>query len=139
MRRSGTVWVRGLRQRNPEFGPGIDERVAWAREVTPAQVAAAKTVRKLAIERLQHLVQPGDILCLPTSPRVAPLRDTATSTIEVTYRYQAICLLSIAGLGGLPEISLPLASVDNLPLGLSLIGPVGADRQLLRLARDLLS
>jgi hypothetical protein len=29
--------------------------------------------------------------------------------IEVTYRQQAMCLLCIAGPGGLPQVSLPLA------------------------------
>ena len=46
--------------------------------------------------------------------------------------------LCIAGLGGLPQASLPLAELDGLPLGLSLVGPRGSDLQLLKLARDLL-
>ena len=48
-------------------------------------------------------------------------------------------LLCIAGLGGLPQISLPMTELDGLPLGLSLNGPRGADLQLLRLARGLMS
>ncbi len=46
-------------------------------------------------------------------------------------------LLCIAGLGGLAQISLPLAEIDGLPLGLSLVGPRGTDLQLLGLARKL--
>ena len=49
-----------------------------------------------------------------------------------------MCLLCIAGLAGLPQISLPLATIDGLPLGLSLVGPPGADRQLLALSRTLM-
>ena len=48
-----------------------------------------------------------------------------------------MCLLCIAGLGGLPQVSLPLAMLDGLPLGLSLVGPRGADTALLELARVL--
>jgi amidase len=58
-------------------------------------------------------------------------------TIEVTYRHQAMCLLCIAGLGGLPQVSLPLATLDGLPLGLSLVSTHGADTALLELARVL--
>lgn len=126
-----------IREAKPELGPGVDERIAWAQEVTSDQVASARAVRSSIVEQLQNTLLPGDVLCLPSSPRVAPLKGTATSTVEITYRYQAICLLSIAGLGGLPEVSLPMAKLDNLPLGLSVIGSSGADQQLLELACDL--
>jgi amidase len=47
-------------------------------------------------------------------------------------------ILCIAGLAGLPQVSLPLATLDGLPLGFSLVGPWGSDRQLLALARSLM-
>ena len=89
--------------------------------------------------RIAEVVGPGDILCLPTSPRVAPLKNTPVDDIEIRYRHQAMHLLCIAGLGGLPQLSLPMADLDGLPLGLSLNGPRGADVQLLRLARQVMS
>ena len=49
---------------------------------------------------------------------------------------QAMCLLCIAGLGGLPQVSLPLATLDGLPLGLSIVGPPGSDMTLLALAES---
>jgi amidase len=52
----------------------------------------------------------------------------------VVYRHQAMCLLCPAGLGGLPQINLPLAMLDGCPLGLSLVGRRGADEALLELA-----
>ena len=48
-------------------------------------------------------------------------------------------LLCIAGLGGLPQLSLPMAELDGLPLGLSLNGLRGADVQLLRLGESLMA
>lgn len=44
---------------------------------------------------------------------------------------QAMRLLCIAGLGGYPQLSLPLATLDGLPLGISLVGRRGSDRSLL--------
>ena len=41
---------------------------------------------------------------------------------------------AIAGLGGLCEVSLPVAMVDGAPVGLSLVAAAGRDRALLRLA-----
>ena len=43
----------------------------------------------------------------------------------------------IAGLSGLPQISIPAATVDGAPVGLSLIGPPGRDLDLLALAVEL--
>ena len=48
-------------------------------------------------------------------------------------------LLCIAGLCGLPQISLPMAKIDGLPLGLSLIGPRNSDRALIALANRVLA
>ena len=42
-----------------------------------------------------------------------------------------MCLLCIAGLGGLPQVSLPLAACNGCPLGLSVVGRRGADLDLL--------
>ena len=61
------------------------------------------------------------------------------SEIEVTYRNKAMNLLSVAGLAGLPQISLPLARHGHLPLGLSIVGPRGSDVDLLALASGLVA
>ena len=79
------------------------------------------------------------VICLPTSPRGAPLRGTPADQVEVEYRNQAMRLLCVAGLCGLPQISLPLAAIDGLPLGLSLIGTRNSDKALIALARRVLA
>jgi amidase len=126
------AWIQEVR---PTFGPGVRERFAWAATVTPEQAAAARQKRAQIMARLQGLIAADAVLCLPTSPRIAPFKGTITDLIEVTYRQQAMCLLCIAGLGGLPQVSLPLARLEGVPLGLSLLGPRGADTALLELAR----
>jgi len=126
------AWIEATR---PVFGPGVRDRLDWASRVTPERVGAAKAAHAAIRSRLSELLEPGDVLCLPTSPRVAPPRNTPTDDLEIRFRHQAMCLLCIAGLGGLPQISLPLASFEGLPLGLSLVGPRGSDVALLDLAQ----
>jgi amidase len=123
----------------PRLGPGIKERFAWAARVTPEQTEAASDRRKDVVRRLNQVLSPGSLICLPTSPRIAPLRGTAADKLEIEYRHQAMCLLCVSGLCGLPQISLPLAELDGMPLGLSLIGSRGADEALLGFARRILS
>ena len=122
----------------PALGPGIKERFEWAAQLDPADLIAAKQRHETIKSRIDETLGDGDILYLPTSPRVAPLKGTPVDDIEIRYRNQAMHLICISGLGGLPQLSLPVAELDGLPLGLSLVGPRGSDMHLLKLARDLM-
>ena len=129
------AWIEAVK---PEFGRGIRERLTWASQVNEEEVAACNDKHRAIKARIDGLITEGDVLCLPTSPRVAPFKNTPTNDIEIKFRHQAMCLLCIAGLGGLPQVSLPLATLDGLPLGLSLVAPSGSDTQLLALTRKLM-
>ena len=129
-------WITATR---PAFGPGVKERFEWAAALVPEDIATARQHHASIVARIADVLDDGDILCLPTSPRVAPFRNSPVDDIEIRYRHQAMHLLCIAGLGGLPQISLPLAEIDGLPLGLSLVGPRGSDMPILGLARTLLA
>ena len=128
------AWITATK---PQLGPGVKERLEWAATVSADMLAQASTRREQIRRRLADLMQPGDVLCLPTSPRAAPLRGTPADQVEVEYRNQAMRLLCISGHTGLPQVSLPMASLDGLPLGLSLLGTRGADVDLLALSRKL--
>ncbi len=125
-------WVTEAR---PKLGPGIKDRFAYAATITPEQVAAASARRRAITAHVEGILGADGVICLPTSPRAAPLRGTPADQVEVEYRNQAMRLLCIAGLCGLPQISLPLARIDGLPLGLSLIGARHSDRALIGLAK----
>jgi amidase len=129
-------WVSATK---PKLGPGIKERFAYAATIAPAQVAAAQARRRDITAHVEKLLGPDGVICLPTSPRAAPLCGTPIDQIEVEYRNQAMRLLCIAGLCGLPQISLPMARIDGLPLGLSLIGARNSDRGLIALAEKVMA
>ncbi len=118
----------------PPLGSIVAQRFAWARTVTDAQLGAANAFRTRYRAHLAALLGSDGVLILPTMPDVAPLISTLEADLE-SYRNQAICMLCIAGLCGLPQISLPLATRLDAPLGLSLLGPAGSDRSLVQLAQ----
>ena len=114
----------------PEFGPGVRERFAWTRTIDPSEVARAAVERVEIAGRLDALLGADAFLLLPTGPGVAPRVGTPAAELEA-FRARAFALLCIAGLARLPQISLPLGSVEGLPVGLSVIAPRGRDRALL--------
>lgn len=118
----------------PGFGSGIGERFAWAATVTDAAVAESSAFRARMTETLDDLLANNDLLCLPTAPCIAPLRNSPGAVLD-DFRSRAQSLLCIAGLAGLPQVTLPLGEADGCPIGLSLIARRGGDAMLLEAAR----
>jgi amidase len=127
-------WIRAAR---PDFAPDIRERFERGSRITAAQLDWARKQRELFAAELHRLLAGGVVACLPTAPGPAPLI-TASSTELEGFRTQALDLLSVAGLARLPQITLPLGSIEGCPLGLSVISGPGGDTMLLALAKRLL-
>ena len=73
---------------------------------------------------------------IPTVPGPPPKLQTNTSDLEI-FRARAFSLLSIAGVSGFCQVSIPLGMYNNLPLSISLVARHGADRFLLHLVESL--
>ncbi len=127
IRRRHGAWID---EHHPHFGPGIAERFQWTRTIEAADVERMKAKREEISRRTLALLGDDAVLCLPTAPGIAPKLATSGEELE-TFRARAFALLCIAGLASLPQISLPLGTMENCPIGLSLIAPRGADRGLL--------
>ncbi|RXF67434.1 amidase [Hansschlegelia zhihuaiae] len=122
-----------ITRESPAFGPGVKQRFEAAARLDPAEVAAARAEREEIRARMEALVTPGSVLALPSAPGIAP--PVGSPEIELdALRARAIELTCPAGHAGLPQVSLPLATVESCPVGLSFVAPRGADEQLLALA-----
>ena len=115
---------------DPRFGPGVQQRFDNTARIAPADVTAAQQMREHVVTRMMTLLQPGTLLCLPSAPAIAPELNTPVDMLE-DFRGKAMRLLCIAGLAGTPQLSIPVATVQGCPLGLSLMMTRGADRALL--------
>ena len=125
-----------IRRFAPVLGPGVAERFQWASEISDEKVAAAQAFRQRWREHIAAILGTDGVLLMPTMPDVAPLISTSEADLD-DYRNRATRMLCGAGLAGLPQLSLPLAQRLGAPLGMSLVGPVGSDRSLVRLAEQL--
>lgn len=122
-----------ITRRRPHMGGGITARFGMAAAITADEVGAAQPVRDHVVARLADVLAGGGVLALPASSGPAhPLDVVAEAKSDL--RDRTLRCTSIAGLAGAPALSLPLATVDGLPVGLSLLGPAGSDEALLDLA-----
>lgn len=73
------------------------------------------------------------VLAIPTAP--GPAVPLAMPPKELDgWRSRLLRLTCVAGLSGLPQVTLPVARVGGLPVGLSLIGPPNTDEALMEVA-----
>ena len=118
----------------PTMGPGVRDRMQCTTTISEGAVAQARTARDVVRKRMDALLADHAVLVLPTVPDIAPLRDTSAAAPD-DFRARMMSLLCIASLAGLPQVSLPLATFQGCPLGVSLIAARGEDLLLLALAR----
>lgn len=123
-------WITG---NSPGFEEAIAGRWQAASQVTAEAAEAARNAGLAARTQVRALVGGDTVLIVPSAASVAPLRNAGGAEIDaIRARTMRICC--IAGLAGLPQVSLPLTAASGLPAGVSLIGPAGSDLALIRLA-----
>ena len=123
-----------LDQVNPRLSFEVAQRYVSAAAVTDAEVEAAKLAKTIVVQRMDEVLAGGAVVCLPTTKTTAPPRGQSASD-RTALRLRNSALTCIAGTTGGPQINLPLAEVDGLPVGLSLIGARGSDEMLIGFAR----
>jgi amidase len=125
-------WIEAMR---PRLGPGVRERFAAAKATDSVLAAPGRAFRRALQGRIRPLLADGAVLVFPTSPCPAPLL-TATPQEQDAVRQATIGVTAIAGFCGLPEVTLPAATVAGAPIGLSLVAGPGLDCALLAFACD---
>ncbi|MGV3710745.1 MAG: amidase [Gemmatimonas sp.] len=120
----------------PTLGPQMKMRFEAVAANDVSRVDAMKARRAAIADRLHAMLSNNAVMLLPSISDVAPQLN-ASPQDTVTFRERALGLLCIAGLGGLPQISLPYATIHGLPVGLSMIAARGNDEMLLDIAVEL--
>ena len=121
---------------NPRFSFSVARNLVLGSLIPEADRHWAALVREEARGRMRHLLPPGTILCLPTTPFPAPRRGEPLSMLG-PLRDRILCLCAHGGLTGVPQVSIPGAMVEGLPVGVSIIGAPGSDASLVAVAAAL--
>ncbi|MCC7289259.1 Asp-tRNA(Asn)/Glu-tRNA(Gln) amidotransferase subunit GatA [bacterium] len=127
-----------LRSRGKGFGPEAKRRImtgtyALSAGYYDAYYKKAMQVRTLIIEDFRRALDEVDFLVGPTSPTPAvKLGENAEDPVAM---YLLDIMTVAINLAGVPSVSVPAGFVDNLPVGMQIIGRQGDDGDVLRAAR----
>jgi amidase len=121
---------------NPRLQFNVARGLGLSAMIPEADRHWAALMRTEARARLTWLLPPGTIACLPTTPFPA-VRKGLSLTVLDPLRARISCLMSHGGLTGVPQVSLPGATVEGLPVGLSILGAHGSDATLVAVAKAL--
>jgi amidase len=131
------AWVEAAK---PAFGPEAAQNFDLVRSLDRRRVRPAAQRREAYFRRLKAFLGPDDLLCMPTTPALAPLKGTIAPRGHASaggdYYPRTLSLTSVAGIGRLPQVSLPVAeSSGGVPVGLSLLAANGRDAFLLSVVK----
>jgi amidase len=124
-----------IQKENPTFGEDIGSRFQWASTLTLLNMNYIEEKRReLRYFMYAQLGEEG-ILVLPTAPGPAPVKDAKGPELE-NRRLRTLQMTCIAGLSGLPQVTIPAGELDGLPIGLSFIAGYNQDEKLLNWVKE---
>ncbi len=130
-----------LKTRAEGFGDEVRRRIVLGTYVLSAgyyeaYYGKAQKVRILIKQEFEKIFNPSadgvDILLTPTSPTVAFKMGEKKDPLSM---YLSDIYTIPASLAGLPAISMPIGNVENLPVGLQIIGPQFQDDLVLEVGK----
>jgi aspartyl-tRNA(Asn)/glutamyl-tRNA(Gln) amidotransferase subunit A len=120
------------------YGERILKAIRRGQQALAVEYVAGVRYRDRFAALVEGLLADRDALVLPTIPVVAPR--TGSKVLELGDGRQMGVQEALTALpgafncSGSPVVSLPVGRVGGLPVGLSLVGRIGADRELLAVA-----
>ena len=126
-----------ITEKKPNLGPGVKDRFAFGAEVTVEEHKAGVELRASLTKRVEDMLGDDGLFVFPTVPSIAPEVGLPFEALD-DFRNRALRLLCVSGLTGLPQLTLPMVTYKDCPMGLSIMGPRGSDRALLSVGLSLL-
>ena len=128
-------WVK---QHHFPFSEPIKESFEYIAKIDPDIACEKVAIRNHLQQKLNTLLGPANILCIPTAAEPAPLLVTSREELKKSqYAKKTLSLCSIACIGDLPQITIPCITVEGRPLGLSFLMSTQNDAALLSLGKTL--
>lgn len=120
-----------------QYGEGTLQRIQATKAITARQYIEAQSGRRKIQMEMAMWFESCDVFLLPTTPIEAQPFGTQTVSFNDEDHILTRLLTRFTNpwnLTGLPAISIPVGSINGLPMGLQMVGPFGKDQALLQAA-----
>ncbi len=129
-----------FKSRGEGFGSEVKRRImlgtySLSAGYYDAYYKRAQKVRELIKRDFTQAFQKVDFLLTPTTP--SPAFKIGERNQDPVQMYLSDLLNAPANLAGIPALSLPVGSVDNLPIGLQIIGPSFSEERIFSFAEQI--
>lgn len=129
------AWIEAYQ---PELGARVQDAMDYFKQLDRSTLNEAMRLRERMFTKVSQFTKPGDLFCFPTVAMVAPIKRELNNVEKcMDYYNRTMSITSFAGIARLPEISIPLMNVKNIPLGLSFAAAHRQDEFLLTAVKKL--
>lgn len=130
------AWVthgQWITEHSPVLGEPIAKRFQFASTVSDTQARQAWLNLAQIKERVHGLVGGDAVVVVPSSASTALSLDACPQYVDDA-RMRTMRITCVAGIAGLPQVSIPMTTSQGEPFGVSLMGPAGSDLALIELS-----
>lgn len=125
---------------SPDLGHATAINFDLARNADRTQLYQAFCFKQKVAHALNQLLHDKALLLLPSTPSLPPLKgQVSLDRTKGTYLPRLSGISSLAAFAACPQISMPIANIDGVPQGLSLMAASGEDEWLLSVCKQLQS
>lgn len=122
----------------PELGPRARAGLEDVKKINRKKLTNALYLCERLFTKILQFTKTDDLFCFPTVPMIAPLKGELDNVDKIENYYKlTMAITSFSGVARLPEISVPIAKIGNIPVGLSLAAAHYQDEFLLAATKQL--
>ncbi len=128
-----------MKNEKPKLSSGVEFNLrGYAESANRKDIQSSLYAKKAFQNKINNFLCEGKILCFPTTVDLAPrLGDITPDFLAGDYIPRAMGVNAISSLSCAPQITIPVAEANGVPIGLSFIAGKGQDMMLISFCNQL--
>lgn len=138
MSEASTVHHHNLKTRNQDFGEDVRPILELGEIPSAVEYLQAQQIRRQLKLEFKEVFNEVDVIITPTMPIMVPKIGEETAILngkEIDLFDHALRLTSPSNFTGLPSMTVPCGLIDEMPVGLQIIGDAFKEREIIQMGK----